>query len=163
MISKADQQWNLIYDSGEISAIANSISNIDVSGYTNIQVLVRCYNDGDSINSRTGSVIFTCENGKTYQFPVWSNMFSKSINTVYTMATFNLVDGWLICPCASRLIGDASTFDEEGGTAGNLSLTGSGMMKCTSQLSTLTVSNLDQNSNYYFGMGSRVMVWGWNA
>ena len=163
VITKADQRWNLLYDSGEISAIANSISNIDVSGYTNIQVLVRCYNDGDSINSRAGSAIFTCTNGKTYQFPVWSNMFSKSINTVYTMATFNLVDGWLVCPYASRLIGDASTFEDEGGTAGNLSLTGSGMMKCTSQLSTLTISNLDQNSNYYFGMGSRVMVWGWNA
>lgn len=163
IISKADQHWNLLYDSGEISAIANSISNIDVSGYTNIQVLVRLYNDGDSIGSRAGSAIFTCANGKTYQFPVWSSMFSKSINTVYTMATFNLVDGWLICPYASRLIGDASTFEDEGGTAGNLALTGSGMMKCTSQLSTLTISNLDQNSNYYFGMGSRVMVWGWNA
>ena len=163
LISEKDQRWNLIYDSGEISAIANSISNINVSGYTNIQVLVRLYNDGDSISSRAGSAIFTCANGKTYQFPVWSNMFSKSINTVYTMATFNLVDGWLVCPYASRLIGDASTFEDEGGTAGNLALTGSGMMKCTSQLSTLTISSLDQNSNYYFGMGSRVMVWGWNA
>lgn len=163
LISEADQQWNLLYDSGEISAIANSISNINVSGYTNIQVLVRIYNDGDSINSRNGSAIFTCENGKTYQFPVWTNMFSKSINTVYTMATFKLVDGWLVCPCASRLIGDASTFDEEGGTAGNLVPTGSGVLKCTSPLSTLTVSSLDQNSNYYFGVGSRVMVWGWNA
>lgn len=163
LISQSDQHWNLLYDSGEISAIANSISNIDVSGYTNIQVLVRLYNDGDSIGSRAGSAIFTCANGKTYQFPVWSSMFSKSINTVYTMATFNLVDGWLVCPYASRLIGDASTFEDEGGTAGNLALTGSGMMKCTSQLSTLTISSLDQNSSYYFGMGSRVMVWGWNA
>lgn len=162
--SKADQKWNLLYDSGEISAIANSISNIDVSGYTNIQVLVRIYNDGDSVGSRAGSAIFKCANGKNYQFPVWANMFSKSINTVYVMATFNLVDGWLICPCASRLIGDATTFeDTEGGTAGSLAPTGSGMMKCTSPLSTLTISSLDQNSNYYFGMGSRVIVWGWNG
>ena len=164
VITEADQRWNLLYDSGEISAIANSISNIDVSGYTNIQVLVRIYNDGDSVGSRAGSAIFKCANGKNYQFPVWANMFSKSINTVYVMATFNLVDGWLICPCASRLIGDATTFeDTEGGTAGSLAPTGSGMMKCTSPLSTLTISSLDQNSNYYFGMGSRVMVWGWNA
>lgn len=164
VITEADQKWNLLYDSGEISDIVNSISNIDVSGYTNIQVLVRIYNDGDSVGSRNGSAIFKCTNGKNYQFPVWANMFSKSINTVYVMATFNLVDGWLICPCASRLIGDATTFeDTEGGTAGSLAPTGSGMMKCTSPLSTLTISSLDQNSNYYFGMGSRVIVWGWNA
>ena len=126
--------------------------------------MVRIYNDGDSVGSRNGSAIFKCANGKNYQFPVWANMFSKSINTVYVMATFNLVDGWLICPCASRLIGDATTFeDTEGGTAGSLAPTGSGMMKCTSPLSTLTISSLDQNSNYYFGMGSRVIVWGWNG
>lgn len=162
--TKADQKWNLIYDSGEIPEIVNSISGIDVSGYNNIQVLVRCYNDGDSVGSRNGSAIFTCENGKTYQFPVWTSMFSSSINTVSTMATFNLVDGWLVCPYASRAIADIDVFTEtEGGTAGNFALTGSGMLKCTSPLSTLTISNLDQNKNYYFGMGSRVIVWGWNG
>ena len=164
VITKADQQWTLLYDSGEIPEIVNSISGIDVSGYTNIQVLVRCYNDGDSVGSRNGSAIFTCQNGKTYQFPVWTSMFSSSINTVSTMATFNLVDGWLVCPYASRAIADIDVFTEtEGGTAGNFALTGSGMLKCTSPLSTLTISNLDQNKNYYFGMGSRVMVWGWNG
>ena len=162
--SKTDYEWKLIYDSGEIPEIVNSISGIDVSGYTNIQVLVRLYNDGDSIASRTGSAIFKAQNGKTYQFPVWSNMFSKSINTTYTMAQFNLVDGWLVCPSASRLIGDVDIFaDTEGGTAGNFSPVGSGMMRCTSPLSTLTVSSLDQNANTFFGIGSRVMVWGWNA
>lgn len=159
--TEADHNWTLIYDSGEIPNIANSISGIDVSGYTNIEVLVRCYNDGDSHTTRTGSAIFTAENGKTYQFPVWTNMFTKSISTASVMAQFKLIDGWLICPCASKLTGDIDIFDTtEGGTAGNLTPTGSGMMKCTSPLSTLTISNLDQNSDYYFGMGSRVMVWG---
>lgn len=162
--SKDDHKWTLIYDSGEIPAIANSISGIDVSGYTNFEVLVRCYNDGDSHTTRTGSAIFTAQNGKSYQFPVWTNMFTKSISTASVMAQFKLVDGWLVCPYASKLTGDIDIFDStEGGTAGNLTPIGSGMMKCTSPLSTLTISNLDQNSNYYFGMGSRVMVWGWNA
>lgn len=161
LITEADHNWTLIYDSGEIPNIANSISGIDVSGYTNIEILVRCYNDGDSHTTRTGSAIFTAENGKTYQFPVWTNMFTKSISTASVMAQFKLIDGWLICPCASKLTGDIDIFDTtEGGTAGNLTPIGSGMMKCTSPLSTLTISNLDQNSNYYFGSGSRVMVWG---
>lgn len=162
--TEADHNWTLIYDSGEIPAIANSISGIDISGYTNFEVLVRCYNDGDSHTTRTGSAIFTAQNGKSYQFPVWTNMFTKSISTASVMAQFKLVDGWLVCPYASKLTGDIDIFDTtEGGTAGNLTPTGSGMMKCTSPLSTLTISNLDQNSDYYFGMGSRVMVWGWKA
>lgn len=162
--TEADHEWTLIYDSGEIPAIANSISGIDISGYTNFEVLVRCYNDGDSHTTRTGSAIFTAQNGKSYQFPVWTNMFTKSISTASVMAQFKLVDGWLVCPYASKLTGDIDIFDTtEGGTAGNLTPTGSGMMKCTSSLSTLTISNLDQNSDYYFGMGSRVMVWGWKA
>ena len=163
--TKDDHNWTLIYDSGEISAIANSISGINVSGYTNFAVLVRCYNDGDSHTTRTGSAIFTAKNGKSYQFPVWAEMFTKSISTVHAMAQFNIIDGWLVCPSASCLTSSSiDIFSSiEGGTAGNLIPTGSGMMRCTSPLSTLTISNLDQNSNYYFGMGSRVMVWGWKA
>lgn len=159
--TEADHEWTLIYDSGEISDIANSISGINVSGYTNFQIVVRCYNDGDSYSSRAGSAIFVAQNGKSYQFPVWTDMFSKSISTVSAMANFKIVDRWLVCPCASRIIGDYDVFDTtEGGSAVNLAPTGSGMMKCTSPLSTLTISNLDQNSNYYFGTGSRVIVWG---
>jgi hypothetical protein len=162
--TEADHEWTLIYDSGEIPDIANSISGINVSGYTNFEVLVNCYNDGDSYGSRAGSVIFTAQNGKTYQFPVWTNMFSKGISTVAAMAQFKLVDGWLVCPYASKLVDYVDIFSvPEGGTASNLTHTGSGMMRCTSPLSTLTISNLDQNSKYYFGSGSRVMVWGWKA
>lgn len=164
LLTYDDLNWSLIYDSGEISAIANSISNINVSGYTKFRVVVRCYNDGDSYGDRTGSAIFKAQNGKSYQFPVWTNMFSKSISTVSAMADFELTDDWLVCPHASRLVGEIDIFDTvEGGTAGNLTSSGSGILKCTSPLSTLTISSLDQNSNYYFGMGSRVMVWGWNA
>lgn len=158
--------WTLIYDSGGISDIANSISNIDVSGYTNFEILVRCYNDGDSVGSadRAGAVIFTAQNGKSYQFPVWTSMFSKSISAVSAMAQFKLIDGWLVCPYASKLIDFTDIFDTtEGGTACNLVPSGSGMMRCTSPLSSLAISNYGQNSNYYFGVDSRVMVWGWNA
>lgn len=158
-----DLGWNLIYDSGEIPAIANSISGINISGYTNFQILVRCYNDGDSYGNRNGSVIFTGTNGKSYQFPVWTDMFSNSICVVSAMAQFKVIDGWLVCTNASKLIGNIDIFDStEGGTAGNLVPTGSGMKRCTTSLSTLAVSNLDQNTKYYFGSDSRVMVWGWN-
>ena len=161
VITEADQKWSLIYDSGEISAIANSIAGINVSGYTKFRIAVRCYNDGDSLGDRSGSVIFKAQNGKSYQFPVWTNMFSKSISTVSAMADFEVTDDWLVCPHASRLVGEIDIFTEtEGGTANNLTYTGSSIMKCTSPLSTLTISNLDQNSKYYFGIYSRVMVWG---
>ena len=161
LVKKSDASWTLLYDSGEISSKVNSISNINVSGYTNIQVAVRCYNKGDSTDSRTGSAIFTATNGKTYQFPVWTSMFSKTTSTTSAIATFNLASGWLICPSASRLTGSVDIFSTtEGGTSGNLTHTGSGILKCSSALSTLTISSLDQSAQHYFGSGSRVMVWG---
>ena len=133
-----DLGWTLIYDSGEIPEIANSIAGINVSGYTRFRVAVRCYNDGDSYGDRTGSAIFKAQNGKSYQFPVWTNMFSNSICTVSAIADFELTDEWLICPHASKIIGDIDIFTtSEGGTASNLTHTGSGIMKCTSPLSTL--------------------------
>ena len=161
LLTSDDINWSLIYDSGEISAIANSIAGINISGYKKFRIAVRCYNDGDSYGDRNGSAIFKAQNGKSYQFPVWTNMFSKSISTVSAMADFELTDNWLMCPHASKFAGDIDIFtDAEGGTASNFTYTGSGVMKCTSPLSTLTISNLDQNTKYYFGAYSRVMVWG---
>ena len=87
-------------------------------------------------------------------------MFTSSISTVFAMSRFKIIDGWIICPYASKYMGSTNIFDFEGGTADNAIVTGSGMMRCTSSLLTLAVSNLDQNSRYYFGADSRVFVWG---
>lgn len=160
--SKADQTLSLIYDSGAITEKINAFSNIDVDGYKNLLIAVSCVNDGTNI-SKSGSAIFkAAQTGRTYQFPVWTNMFSTSTDVVSAgMARFNIMDGYLLCPYASRNIRTSNFFsDTEGGTADNLTSTGSGIMKCTGNITDLTITSLNQDSSCFFGVGSRVMVWG---
>ena len=159
--TKDDHNWTVIADT-TITADVNSISGINVSGYDNLTVAVLCVNSSNV--AKTGSVIFTANNGTTYQFPVWTNLFSTSAQNTAGLAQFKIIDDWIICPYASRHIKAPEYLTStEGGTAVNLTGVGSGVMKCTSPISTLAVSSLDQDSSCYLRAGSRVIVWGWKA
>lgn len=162
--SKADHEWTQIYDSGEITESVNAFANIDISGYRKLRVVVKTINDGSNSSAKNGAVTFTATNGTTYQFPLWTTMFTNNDYDTGCMAQFEINDGWLVCPNASRILRVSSFLsDSEGGTADNLTLTGSGIMKCTNTLSTMMISALDQDTSYFYNAGSRAMVWGCNA
>ena len=161
--TKADHDWNLIYDSGEITEKVNAFANINISGYKKLRVVVKCVNDGTNTTSKNGAATFKSANGITYQFPCWTTMFTNAAYTSGAMATFEINDNWLICSNATRMLKTSNFLGSEGGTADNLNNTGSGIMKCTNPLSTLMVSAIDQDANYYYLAGSRVIVWGCNA
>ena len=155
--------WDMIYDSGDISESINAFANINVSGYKKIMVTVKCVNDGANASAKNGSVTFTATNGTKYQFPCWSSMFTNAAYTSGNMATFEINDGWLVCTNATRALKSSNFFGAEGGTADNLNNTGSGIMRCTTSISKMMISALDQDTNYHFLAGSRVMVWGCNG
>lgn len=165
LISKADHEWVQIYDSGETTEQINAFANIDISGYRKLMVAVHCVNDTTNAPStRYGSAIFKATNGTTYQLPVFNTMFSASATPSGTMAIFDILDGWISCPQAIRNVNYSDFLsDTEGGTCKNMNGMGGALMKCTNTLSTLTITSLDQNTDYYYGVGSRVIVWGCNA
>lgn len=158
----SDHEWSLIYDSGEITEPVNAFANINISGYKKLRVAVKCVNDGTNSTSKNGAVTFTATNGTTYQFPCWTTMFTNAAYTSGCMATFEVNDGWLVCPNASRILRTNNFLGTEGGTVDNLPATGGGIIKCTNPLSTAMVSPVDQDANYFFLAGSRVIVWGCN-
>ena len=162
--SKADHDWTMIYDSGEITGAVNAFANINISGYKKLMVAIKCVNNGNP-TSKQGAVTFIATDGTPYQFPVWSTMFSGSNETTANMGWFDVTDGWLICSNASRNTNAFNflTNNAEGGTADNLAGIGGGMMPCTKTLYSMMVSALDQDVDYYFNTESRVIVWGCNA
>lgn len=163
--SKADHDWTMIYDSGSITESVNAFANINITGYRKLMVAVKCVNQSGHSTSKQGTATFMATDGTTYQFPIWPAMFVDSADTTGSMAWFDITDGWLICPKASRNIKTANFLanNTEGGTADNLDNIGGGMMQCTKDLYTIMISALDQDTNYYFNAGSRVIVWGCNA
>lgn len=165
LYSKADHDWTMIYDSGEITEAVNAISGINITGYKKLCIAVKCVNDGTNSTSKNGAATFTSTNGVTYQFPVFSTMFSNSVSTTGSVGIFEIIDGWIMCTCSPRTL-RANNFlpsEGEGGTADNLANSYAGLLRCTNTLSTLMISAVDQNTDYYLNAGSRVIVWGCKA
>lgn len=162
--SKEDQEMTLIYDSGEITEAVNSIAGIDISGYNNIHILAQNVNDGTNTTSGMSGIEFTATNGTKYLFPAWSGFFhANSGKNTCGMAHFKLMDGWLAMEhgaCSAAQAKDV--FEEtEGGSALKCSVHGGGaFMRCTNKLSTMALTSSNQSASLYFGVGSRVMVWG---
>ena len=166
LISKADAEWTVIYDSGEITEAANSIvADIDFSNYSNLQLVVQNVNDGTNTTAAAGSVVFTAKNGTTYlihMFP--SGFFSNTSGRIACgMAHYKILNGWLMLEHAVYTPGASKNiFDEaEGGTAVKCSASSGGaFMRCTNELATMAVTSQNQNTSNFFGVGSRVMIWG---
>lgn len=162
--SKADHELVQIYDSGEITEAVNAISGIDISGYKNIKIAVQNVNDGTNTTAANAGIIFTAENGTTYQFNVFNNLFNTTSGRISGGLThFNVRNGWLTCEYSlyNYNISNGVFTETEGGTAAKFSaFSGGGIAKCTNELSTLTVTSYNQDTSCFFGVGSRVIVWG---
>lgn len=165
--SKADHELTLIYDSGEITEAVNSIFGIDISGYNDIHILAQNVNDGTNTTSGMSGIAFTATNGTTYLFPAWSGFFhANSGKNTCGMAHFKLMNGWLAMEhgaCSAAQAKDVFA-ETEGGSALKCSVHGGGaFMRCTNELSTMAITSSTQSTSNFFGVGSRVMVWGCKA
>lgn len=162
--SKEDHELVQIYDSGEITEAVNAISGIDISGYKNIKIAVQNVNDGTNTTTANAGIIFTSQSGTTYQFNVFNSLFNATSGRIAGgMAHFNVRSGWLTCEYSlyNYNISNGVFTDTEGGTAAKFSaFSGGGIAKCTSDLSTVTVTSYNQDTSCFFGVGSRVVVWG---
>lgn len=165
--SKEEQEMVLIYDSGEITEAVNSIAGIDISGYKNIQIAVQNTNDGTNTSSAAGAVVFTAKNGTTYIFHTWQNLFyTTNGNTTSGIAHFKLLNGWLMLEHVATSANQVKKIftETEGGSAFKCSMfNGGALIRCTNELSTLAVTSQNQSASNFFGVGSRVMVWGCKA
>lgn len=155
-------EWTTIYDSGEISSDVNAFSGIDISGYKHIMVAIKCVNTTKSIGGISGAIVFKGQNGGSYPFKnILPNLIKNTSGTSGGMAIFQVVNGFIVCENAMRAqSAEHMLYDTEGYGADNLTPVGGGIIKCLNNPSTLMVSNANLSTSYYYGAGSRVIVWG---
>ena len=160
-LDAADATWAQIYDSGAITSEVNSIAGIDITGYKSLMVAVKCVNTTNTASTRAGAVIFT-GNNQDYAFNnLFSNLIKNGTTTSGAMAKFKIVDGFIICETAMRAItADGILSDAEGVGIDTLAPVSSGLIKCTNAVTTMAVSSAAQSADHYYGVGSRVIVWG---
>lgn len=161
-LDAADAAWTQIYDSGAITSEVNSFSGINMTGYKSLIVAVKCVNTTNTTSTRAGAVIFTGSNSQDYAFNnIFSNLLKNGTTTSGAMAKFKIVDGFIICENAMRaIVGDGILSDTEGAGIDTLGPVSGGLIKCTNAITTMTISSAAQSADHYYGVGSRVVVWG---
>lgn len=155
-------EWTQIYDSGEISSDVNAFSDINVSGYKHIMVAIKCVNTTKSTGGVSGAIIFKGSDGRDYAFKnILPNLIKNTTGTSGGMAIFQIINGFIVCENAMRAqSADKMLSDTEGYGADNLTPVGGGIVRCSNPVPTLMVSNANLSNSYYYGSGSRVIVWG---
>lgn len=162
-LDKDDCAWTQIYDSGAITTAVNAISGINVSGYKSLKVAIKCVNTTANSTTAGGAIVFTCENGQDYVFAnILGNLIRNTASTSGGAADFKVLDNYLACECSYRALNAENMLsDTEGAGADNLTtLCGGCYIKCTSPISTMMITNATQSDSLYYGVGSRVVVWG---
>ena len=154
--------WTQIYDSGAITAKVNAISNINVADYKHLIVAIKSVNTTESASGISGAVIFEGENGQDYAFTnVLPNLIKNTAGTSGGMAIFKIMNGFIVCENAmSAASAEHMLSDTDGLGADNLTPVGSGVIRCTSPIAKMMVSNATLSSTHYYGAGSRVVIWG---
>ena len=158
--------WTMIYDSGEITSEVNSFANIDISGYKSLRVAIKCVQSTNTAGTTAGAVTFTGSNGTEYSFSsLFGNLITNTADrTSGAMARFSVVDGFIICEDASRgIIADGMLSTTEGEGTWSLATVGSGLVMCNSPLTTMSISTTNNSATHYYGVGSKVIVWGCKA
>ena len=157
--------WEQIYNSGKITKQVSAFANINISEYKSIMVAIRCVNNLNSAGSTGGAIIFNGTNGKSYSFRnILPDLITNAIVITGGLAIFRIVNGFIVCENAMRSTNAASMLSYTDGEGGdNLTPVGGGVVRCTSPISTLTITNTNSSSSYYFGANSSVTVWGCKA
>lgn len=158
------QTWSMIYDSGAITSEVNSISGIDIVGYKSLMVAIKCVNTTNTTSTRAGAVIFN-GNNQDYAFNnLFNNLLKNGTTTSGGFAKFKIIDGFIVCETAMRAINaEGILSDVEGEGFDTLAPISGGLIKCTNELTTMTVSSAAQSASHFYGVGSRVIVWGCKA
>jgi hypothetical protein len=162
MVGSMLSNWSRIYDSGEITSDVNVFSNIDISGYKHIMVAIKCVNTTKSSGGISGAFVFKGSGSTTYAFKnILPNLIKNTTGTSGGMAIFKIVNGFIICENAMRAQSAENILSStEAYGADNLTPVGGGIITCAAPVTTLMVSNGNMSSSYYYGAGSRVIVWG---
>lgn len=159
---KANSTWEKIYDSGAINKKVNAFMDINVTGYKKLKVAIKCVNTTDSTGTTAGEISFKAISDINYYFSnLFPNLITKSTNISAAMVEFTIVDGFIFCDNVLRSTTSTDIFSNyDGQGTWNMTNLGGGIMTCYDPLVTMNVSTLNSSTQYYYGVNSRVIVWG---
>lgn len=152
------KEWALIYDSGETTEEIISTPKISVSGCTEIMIIARVIATATNSSDRNGQVAIISPEGNKCMCVLGSSLVSPKGNPRMSVARVRKVSDFIYVDTSTSW--NATDVFNNKFPADNLSTVTNTIVKFEGEMNEIYITNLNENTAYRFGVGSRFAVYG---
>lgn len=152
------KEWTLIYDSGETTEEIISTPKISVSGCTEIMIIARVIATATNNSARNGHVAIISPEGNKCMCVIGNSLVCQNGNPRMSVARVRKVSDFIYVDTSTSL--NATDVFNNKAPADNLASVTNTIVKFEGEMNEIYLTNLNENTAYRFGVGSRFAVYG---
>lgn len=152
------KEWKLIYDSGATTEEIISTSKINVSGCDELMIIAKAVPTDTNKGTRSGHLIIMSPEGNKCKCILGNNLLSQNGNVRMSIALVRKVIEFIYADTATSW--NATDVFNDGHPVDNLTSMQNTIVKFEGEINEIYLTNLNEASDYRFGVGSRFAVYG---
>lgn len=151
------KEWKLIYDSGATTEEIISTSKINVSGCDELMIIAKAVPTDTNKGTRSGHLIIMSPEGNKCKCILGNNLLSQNGNARMSIALVRKVIEFIYVDTATSW--NATDVFNDGQPVDNLTSMQNTIVKFEGEINEIYLTNLNEASDYRFGVGSRFAVY----
>lgn len=151
------KEWKLIYDSGATTEEIISTPKINVSGYDELMIIAKAVPTDTNKGTRNGHLIIMSPEGNKCKCILGNNLLSPNGNARMSIALVRKVIEFIYVDTATSW--NAMDIFNTGQPVDNLASMQNTIVKFEGEINEIYLTNLNEASDYRFGVGSRFAVY----
>ncbi len=151
------KEWKLIYDSGATTEEIISTSKINVSGCDELMIIAKVVPTDTNKGTRSGHLIIMSPEGNKCKCILGNNLLSQNGNARMSIALVRKVIEFIYVDTATSW--NATDVFNDGHPVDNLTSMQNTIVKFEGEINEIYLTNLNEASDYRFGVGSRFAVY----
>lgn len=151
------KEWKLIYDSGATTEEIISTPKINVSGYDELMIIAKAVPTDTNKGIRNGHLIIMSPEGNKCRCILGNNLLSPNGNARMSIALVRKVLEFIYVDTATSW--NAMDIFNTGQPVDNLTSMQNTIVKFEGEINEIYLTNLNEASDYRFGVGSRFAVY----
>ena len=151
------KEWKLIYDSGATTEEIISTPKINVSGYDELMIIAKAVPTDTNKGTRNGHLIIMSPEGNKCKCILGNNLLNPNGNARMSIALVRKVIEFIYVDTATSW--NAMDIFNTGQPVDNLASMQNTIVKFEGEINEIYLTNLNETSDYRFGVGSRFAVY----
>ena len=152
------KEWKLIYDSGETTEEITSTPKISVTGCTELMIIARVVTTATNNLARHGQVSIISPEGNKCTCVIGNNLLYPNGNPRMSVARVQKISDFIYVDTSTSW--NATDVFNSKAPTDNLANVTNTIVKFEGEMNEIYLTNLNENTAYRFGAGSRFAVYG---